>query len=115
LFKNPSKWFIAVDALLQEPSVFEQSIPKQFASLSLIAGQILEEVYSSHQVRSSVYEGYLQQLDSWGKSLPTDLGAMLQTISSGPSTGILGEGLEGVGVSGIANSIMAIFTDRKGS
>ena len=88
--------------------MLEHSIPKRFASLSFIAGQILEEVYSSHQIRSSVYEGYLKQLDSWVESLPVDLRILLQAGSLGLSVGTPRENFEGDSVSGIANTIMAI-------
>ncbi|KAI9780528.1 MAG: hypothetical protein M1839_006646 [Geoglossum umbratile] len=64
------------------------STSKRFASLSFIAGQVLEEVYPSHQIRSSVYEGYLQQLDSWVESLPANLRIFLQTGPMGLSTGM---------------------------
>ncbi|KAI9772679.1 MAG: hypothetical protein M1840_000274 [Geoglossum simile] len=94
---------------VQEVSpVLEHSIPKRFASLSFIAGQILEEVYPSHQIRSSVYEGYLQQLDLWVESLPVSLRVLLQTGSIELSSGMPQQGFDGDGL----NTQLAYLTVR---
>jgi hypothetical protein len=63
----------------------------------------MEEVYSSHQIRSSVYEGYLQQLISWAEALPVNLGLLLQVGSPGASTGMPRETFGEDGVGGITN------------
>jgi hypothetical protein len=93
--------------MLQQPSAetLQFSVPDQLFSLSIIAGQILEEVYASQQIRSSVLEGYLQQLASWTESLPVSLRMELQSESVGPSTGITRETLEGDTVSGVTDQI----------
>jgi hypothetical protein len=91
--------------------ILDHSIPKRFASLSLIAGQILEEVYPSPQIRSSVYEGYLQQLDSWVESLPVNQEMSLQTSSIELSTGMPQQVFDDDGVSPMSNIIAAIVSD----
>ncbi|KAH0544597.1 hypothetical protein FGG08_001246 [Glutinoglossum americanum] len=89
-----------------ESPMLESSIPQRFARLSLIAGQILEEVYSSLQIRYNTYEGYLQQLDSWAESLPANQGVLLQTGPSGPSRMATREDFEGEGL----NTHLAFLT-----